>query len=202
MSADIAALARTVDAAARDACAIAQLSATTPFDLPAAYAIQRASIDLRLARGERRVGLKMGFTSRAKMQQMGVHDVIWGRLTDAMLIEDGAQVDLARFVHPRVEPEIAFVLKTPLEGVVSPAQALAAVDAVAPAMELIDSRYDAFRFSLEDVVADNASSSGFVLGPWSRPDTDVSNLGMVMSFDGRAVQIGSSAGILGHPLRA
>jgi 2-oxo-3-hexenedioate decarboxylase len=101
-----------------------------------------------------------------------------------------------------VEPEIAFLLRTPLAGRVSPLQALAAVEAIAPAMEIIDSRYRDFKFSLEDVVADNASSSGFVVGPWQRPDTDFSNLGMIMSFDGHAVQIGSSAGILGHPLRS
>lgn len=199
---DIQHLASTVDGAARDARAIAQLSAQATLSLEQAYAVQKASIGLRLARGERRVGLKMGFTSRAKAVQMGVHDLIWGRLTDRMIIEDGGSIDFTRYVHPRVEPEIAFLLKTPLEGVVTPAQALTAVEAIAPAMELIDSRYENFKFSLEDVVADNSSSSGFVVGPWHRPDIDFSNLGMVLSFDGRPVQIGSSAAILGHPLRS
>lgn len=199
---DIAALARTVDTAARDARAIPQLTAATPFSLDDAYAIQRASIGLRVARGERRVGMKMGFTSRAKAVQMGVHDLIWGRLTDAMIIEDGGRLAFSRYVHPRVEPEIAFLLKTPLEGCVTPAQALSAVEAIAPAMEIIDSRFENFKFSLVDVVADNSSSSGFVIGPWHRPDIDFSNLGMVLSFDGRPVQIGSSAAILGHPLRS
>jgi 2-oxo-3-hexenedioate decarboxylase len=199
---DIQKLAGTVDSAARDARAIAQLSAASTLTLDEAYAVQRASIDLRLARGERRVGVKMGFTNRAKAVQMGVHDIVCGRLTDRMIIEDGGNVDFARYVHPRIEPEIAFLLKAPLEGVVTPVQALAAVAAIAPAMELIDSRYQDFRFSLEDVVADNASSSGFVVGPWHRPDIDFSNLGIVLSFDGRPMQIGSSAAILGHPLRS
>ncbi len=199
---DIQQLAGTVDSAAREARAIAQLSAQSSFTLDDAYAIQKASIGLRLARGERRVGLKMGFTSRAKALQMGVSDLIWGRLTDRMIIEDGGSIDFARYVHPRVEPEIAFLLKAPLAGVVTPAQALSAVEAIAPAMELIDSRYENFKFSLVDVVADNSSSSGFVVGPWHRPDVDFSNLGMVLSFDGRPVQIGSSAAILGHPLRS
>lgn len=199
---DIQKLAGTVDGAARDARAIAQLSAQSAFTLDEAYAVQKASIGLRLARGERRVGLKMGFTSRAKAVQMGVHDLIWGRLTDRMIIEDGGSIEFARYVHPRVEPEIAFLLKTSLAGTVTPAQALSAVEAIAPAMELIDSRYENFKFSLEDVVADNSSSSGFVVGPWHRPDIDFSNLGMVLSFDGRPVQIGSSAAILGHPLRS
>lgn len=199
---DIQKLASIVDRAALDARAIAQLSAETTLTLAEAYAVQKASIGLRLARGERRVGVKMGFTNRAKAQQMGVHEIVCGRLTDRMIIEDGGNVDFARYVHPRIEPEIAFLLKTPLEGVVTPAQALAAVEAIAPAMELIDSRYENFKFSLEDVVADNASSSGFVVGPWHRPDIDFSNLGIVLSFDGRPVQIGSSAAILGHPLRS
>jgi 2-oxo-3-hexenedioate decarboxylase len=69
-------------------------------------------------------------------------------------------------------------------------------------MEIIDSRYKNFKFSLEDVVADNASSSSFVVGPWHRPDTDLDNLGMVMEFNGRPVQIGSSAAILGQPVRS
>ena len=80
--------------------------------------------------------------------------------------------------------------------------ALAAVDGVASAMEIIDSRYKNFKFSLEDVVADNASSSSFVVGPWCRPDSNLDNLGMVMEFNGRPVQIGSSAAILGHPVRS
>lgn len=199
---DIQKLAGTVDEAARTARAIAQLSTESKLSLDEAYAVQKASVGLRLARGERRVGLKMGFTSRAKAVQMGVHDLIWGRLTDRMIIEDGGSIDFASYVHPRVEPEIAFLLKAPLEGIVTPAQALTAVEAIAPAMELIDSRYENFKFSLEDVVADNSSSSGFVVGPWHRPDIDFSNLGMVLSFDGRPVQIGSSAAILGHPLRS
>ena len=69
-------------------------------------------------------------------------------------------------------------------------------------MEIIDSRYRDFKFTLSDVVADNSSSSGFVLGPWARADQDLGNLGMVMEVDGRPVQIGSSAAILGHPLRS
>jgi len=199
---DTARLAEIIDTAALEARAIPQLSATLPFSLNAAYTIQRLSIERRIARGERRVGMKMGFTSRAKAVQMGVHDVIWGRLTDGMLVEEGGSIDLARYVHPRVEPEIAFLLKAPLSGHVTAMQALGAVGAVACALEIIDSRYENFRFSLEDVVADNASSSGFAIGPWRRPDTDLSNLGIVMSFDGRPVQIGSSAALLGHPLRS
>lgn len=198
--ADIAEFASTVDEAARSACAVAQFGDT--LSVEDAYSVQAASIERRLGRGERRIGMKMGFTSRAKMLQMGVHDVIWGRLTDAMLEEEGGLVDLSRFVHPRVEPEIAFLLGGSLAGVVTPLQAQAAIAGVAPAMEIIDSRYENFKFSLADVVADNASSSGLVVGNWRTPQQAIDNLGMVMSFDGRPVQIGSSAAILGHPIRA
>ena len=82
------------------------------------------------------------------------------------------------------------------------AEALGAVEAIAPAMEIIDSRYRDFKFALPDVIADNSSSSGFVIGNWGRPDQDFSNLGIVMEVDGRPVQIGSTAAILGHPIRS
>ncbi len=202
MSERIETFARRVDDAARTASAIAQFGADEPLTEAEAYAIQAASIGRRLARGERRSGMKMGFTSRAKMVQMGVHDMIWGRLTDAMLLDEGAPVSLARYVHPRVEPELAFLLAKPLPAQASLAQALDAVAAIAPALELIDSRYENFRFSLTDVIADNASSSGYVIGPWADARRDFSNLGLVMSIDGRPRQIGSTAGILGHPLRS
>jgi 2-oxo-3-hexenedioate decarboxylase len=195
-------LAMRLDNAARGAVAIAQLGQGEVLGVADAYHVQAASMARREARGERRVGMKMGFTSRAKMQQMGVHDMIWGRLTDAMRVEEGGTVSLARYVHARVEPELAFLLARPLPAQVGLAEALAAVEAVAPALEIIDSRFRDFRFSLTDVIADNASSAGFVVGAWSDPREAIDNLGLVMSVDGRAVQIGSTAGILGHPARS
>jgi len=199
----LAELARIVDEAARTVTAIPQLTETLPdLTVEDGYAVQAISIARRRARGERRVGVKMGLTSRAKMQQVGVNEVVWGRLTDAMRVEEGGELSRGRYVHPRAEPEIAFVLRRPLEGRVTAAEALTAVEAVAPAIEIIDSRYRDFRFALPDVVADNSSSSGFLLGNWFKPDTDVANLGLVVEVDGVTVQIGSSAAILGHPLRA
>jgi len=196
------ALAEKLDAAARDARAIPQLSSEVELSIDEAYALQAATIERRLGRGEEMVGVKMGFTSRAKMLQMGVSDVIWGRLTSGMRVEDGGAVDVAARIHPRIEPEVAFLLGAPLSGPVSPAEAALAVSAVAPAMEIIDSRYVAFRFSLPDVIADNASASGFVIGPWCDPHLDLANLGMVMEVDGVPMQIGSTGAILGHPLRS
>ncbi|MEX1147667.1 MAG: fumarylacetoacetate hydrolase family protein [Sphingomonadales bacterium] len=200
---ELAAVAEIVDTAAKTATAIEQLSLTGhDLNLDEAYAVQALSIGRRLARGERMVGVKMGFTSRAKMIQMGLDEMIWGRLTDGMRLEDGGILDMGAYVHPRVEPELAFVLKKPLSGKVTMAEALGAVEAIAPALEIIDSRYQNFKFNLPDVVADNSSSSSFVVGQWNKPDADIANLGMIMSFDGKPVQVGSSAAILGHPARA
>lgn len=199
---DVDALGAHMDRAAHQATAIAQLSRDGELSLADAYRVQAASVARRLARGEVRTGLKMGFTSRAKMAQMGIDTMIWGRLTSGMLVEEGGEIALSRYVHPRAEPEVAFLLGQRLAGRVTLPQAAAAVAAVAPALEIIDSRYMDFRFSLGDVVADNSSSAGYVIGPWAPADTDCANLGLVLSFDGAPVQIGSTAAILGHPLRA
>ena len=199
----LAGLAQIVDEAARTATAIPQLTDALPhLTVDDAYAIQAMSIARRHARGERRAGYKMGLTSRAKMLQVGVSEVVWGRLTDAMRLAEGGDLHRARYVHPRVEPEIAYILAKPLSGEVTAAEALGAVEAVAPALEIIDSRYRDFKFALPDVVADNSSSSGFYVGAWAKRDTDVSNLGIVMEVNGRPVQIGSSAAILGNPIRS
>jgi 2-oxo-3-hexenedioate decarboxylase len=196
-------LAALLDDAALRATAIAQIDPHKVLTLEDAYDIQRLSIARRLDRGERRAGVKMGFTSRAKMLQMGLSDVIWGRLTDAMHIEEDGLVDLSRFVRPRVEPELAFLLRRPLQANATPAQVMAAIDAVAPALEIIDSRYRDFRFTLPEVIADNASSSGFVIGPWrSAAGIDYANLGLVLTFNGNVIHAGSTAALLGHPLRA
>jgi 2-oxo-3-hexenedioate decarboxylase len=195
--ADLHALAEQLDGASLHAHAVPQLGEVTIDD---AYEIQSLSLSRRYARGERRIGIKMGFTSRAKMVQMGVNDMIWGRLTDLMLIEAGGSVQLHKFVHPRVEPEVAFLLKSRLSGVVNPMTAMAAVAGIAPALEIIDSRYENFKFSLTDVVADNSSSSALVVGPWADPRLDAGNLGMLLEIDGSARQIGTSAAILGNPI--
>ncbi|MEU9514154.1 4-oxalocrotonate decarboxylase [Micromonospora sp. NPDC048169] len=199
---DIAGIAEKLGAAADDATAIPQLAAETGLDVDAAYAVQTALVKRRLDRGERLVGLKMGLTSKAKMAQVGVDEVIWGRLTDVMRVPDGGSVDVGDFIHPRVEPEVAFLLDRlpdPGEPVGSFTRA---VRAVAPAIELIDSRYANFTFSLPDVVADNTSAAAFVVGPWSPVPDGLDNLGVLLEIDGRVAQVGSTAAILGDPRRA
>ena len=166
----------------------------TPAD---AYAIQDAVIARRLERGERPAGLKLGFTSKAKMAQMGVSEVIVGRLTDAMQVPDGGGIALDRFIHPRVEPEVAYRIARD----VAPDDDELPVDAVAPALEIIDSRYRDFRFSLPDVIADNASSAAFVVGPWQALGIDLGDLAVRLTLDGATVETGSTSAILGHPGR-
>jgi 2-oxo-3-hexenedioate decarboxylase len=195
--------AETLDKAARTATATPQLTLAHPdLSVADAYRIQAVSVRRRYQRGEKWIGAKMGLTSRAKMKQVGVDEVIWGHLTDAMLLAEGGELRKSAYVHPRIEPEIAFLLRKPLNGIVTALEALDAVEALAPAMEVIDSRYENFKFALADVIADNSSSSGLVIGNWASRETDISNLGMVLNVNGRPVEVGSSAAILGHPLRS
>ncbi len=184
-------LAERLDTAALDGVAISQIVSAAGLDADAAYAVQEALVARRLARGERLVGLKLGLTSRAKMAQVGVDEVIWGRLTDAMAIADGATVETSGLIHPRIEPEVAFLLDASGDAV-----------AVAPALEVIDSRYADFRFSLADVIADNSSAAAFAIGSWKPLPDGLDNLGVLLVVDGRVTQIGSTAAILGDPHRA
>lgn len=198
-------LAVLVDTAARQGETIAQLTTGAPdLGVDEAYSVQEASIALRLERGEKLVGMKMGLTSRAKMEQVGVHEPIYGRLTDAMIVPEGGQLTMSGRCHPRVEPEVAFIMKHDIQGPVTDAEAAEAVAGVCAALEIIDSRYQDFKFTLPDVIADNTSASGFVLGSVVKPISEVNlcNLGIVMEVNGEAVQIGNSSAIYDHPLRS
>jgi len=194
---NVTTLAEALDSAAREGRPLAG-GGTGLKDAGEAYAVQEALVARRLARGERLTGFKLGFTSVAKMRQMGVSDLIHGRLTDRMEIPDGGRFDVSGLIHPRVEPEVAFLLGDTLRPGADP---MAAVAAVAPALEVIDSRYDGFRFSLPEVIADNTSAAGYAVGPWSAPG-DLGNRGVLLELDGRLAEAGSTAAILGHPLRA
>jgi 2-oxo-3-hexenedioate decarboxylase len=198
-------LAEIVDNAAMSGTEIVMLSASVPeLTIESAYHVQEASIARRIARGERLVGMKMGLTSRAKMEQMGVHEPIYGRLTTSMILNDGGVLELNGLCHPRVEPEVAFILKRDLVGPVTPAQALDAGGGVCAALEIIDSRYRDFKFTLPDVIADNTSAIRFVLGSRLLPpeDVNVGNLGIVMEVNGKIVETGTSAAIYEHPARS
>ena len=195
--------AQIVDTAAAQARPIPMLTLDCPeMTLEEAYTIQRASMAHRYGRGERLVGMKMGLTSVAKMEQMGVHDPIYGHLTDAMRVEEGGSISRGAHCHPRTEPELCFVLAQDIEGPVTPQEAMSAVGRVHAALEIIDSRYEDFKFTLIDVVADNASSSHFVLGSGRAPDLDIGDLEMGLWINGELVETGSSKAIYDHPARS
>lgn len=191
--------AERLDQAASQAKATAQISLESPLSESEAYEVQALSLAERYARGEHLVGLKLGFTSKAKMEQMGVHDMIWGRLTDQMYLDGGGTLDMDKFIHPRVEPEICFRVAKDLKWPMSREELTEYFDGVAPALEVIDSRYENFKFSLEDVIADNCSSAAFAVGPWMSPHTLLANLQIDLVVDGEVVQSGNSDAILGDP---
>lgn len=167
-----------------------------------AYAIQNAIARRKLARGARIVGLKAGLTSHAKMRQMGVDTPIFGWLADSFVVPDGGECDHAKLIHPKVEPEIVFFTKAPLRGPgCHIADVLAATDFVMAGIEIIDSRYRDFKFDLKSVVADNCSSSRFVIGSLARSldGLDLRTTGVVMEINGKVVALGAGAAVLGHP---
>jgi 2-oxo-3-hexenedioate decarboxylase len=167
-----------------------------------AYAVQRALLVRKQARGIRFAGYKAGLTSFAKMRQMGVDEPVMGFLTDAGMILDGGVIDTAALIHPKVEAEIAFVLKAPLSGPACDVEAvLAATDFILPAVEVIDSRYRDFKFDLKSVVADNTSAARFVTGgrACKVDGMDLPNLGMVLEKNGVIVATAAGSAVLGHP---
>lgn len=196
-------LALRLDQALRSRQEIPRITEQFPdLSLAQAYQVLLAGIDLRVARGEKIVGWKMGLTSVAKRQQMNLDRAIWGVLTDAMLVENHGNLRVADGVHPKIEPEIAFRTSRALSGHLTREEAWSAVESVCAALEILDSRYVGFKyFSLPDVIADNASSWRFCLGPWQKP-CDVADLPMEMAVNGQTVQRGTSAAISGHPVES
>lgn len=171
-------------------------------DLATAYRVQDELIARKTARGESVVGVKLGLTSRAKQRRMGIDSPLTAWLTDAMVLPVGAAVALSQLIHPRVEPEIVFVMGERLAGPgVTAARAMAAVQAVHGGYEVIDSRYTDFRFTLPDVVADNASSARFGTGPVRLPacGLDLSLEGCVLEVNGQVVDTATGAAVQGHP---
>jgi 2-oxo-3-hexenedioate decarboxylase len=174
-------------------------------DLATAYRIQDETLKRRLARGERLIGVKLGLTSRAKQQRMGVASPLVAWLTDAMVLPAGAPVPHDRLIHPRAEPEIVLVMADRLAGPgVTAAMAMSAVGSVFGGIEIIDSRYTDFRFTLPDVVADNASSGVFMTGPVGVPPAalDLSLEAVLLEVDGKVVDSATGAAVQGHPAQA
>jgi 2-oxo-3-hexenedioate decarboxylase len=189
--------------ARRERKAIAPFSDEHPdLDLTTAYEAQAVFVESLVAAGERIVGAKIGLTSRAKQDAMGVNEPLSGWLTDAMVLEPGAPVPLEALIQPRVEPEIAFLLARPLDGPATVTSVLAATEAVFAAVDVLDSRYEDYRFMLPDVVADNCSSGRLVLGPQARRPSELEDLrlvGCVLRRRGEIVGTAAGAAVMGHP---
>ncbi len=168
-----------------------------------AYSIQEIGIKMREIAGERVIGLKMGLTSEGKRKQMNLDAPLYGVLTDKMKIENGGSFSLKGSIHPKIEPEVAFFIKSELKGKVSREDVLNATEGVCAALEILDSRFDGFKyFSMEDVISDNSSSSHYVLGPKLSDfkNIDLKNLSMQMKVDGKTVMEGNSIEISGDPV--
>lgn len=206
---DAASLDAMTDIVARAQAAphtIPKLSETFPgMTIEDGYAVQDRLLARWQAEGRQLIGLKAGLTSKAKMAQMGVSVPSFGILMRDTLDPEGSVIPTDRLIHPRVEAEIAFVMKDALAGPdVSIEAILDATDYVQPALEILDSRFEKFRFDLESVIADNGSSARFVLGgrPRRPRDLDLRTIGMVMEIDGEIVATASSGAVLGHPARS
>lgn len=166
------------------------------------YLIQEELVRRKLEEGHKIVGPKMGITSEAKMKQMNVDDPIYGYVFDYMVIEEGEAIDLSNYIHPKVEPEIGFILSRDLEGPnVTALDVLRAAEFVFPALEIIDSRYENFDFTLADVIADNTSAAGAVFGTaLKRPETlELDLVGVTLAINGKIQALGAGAAVLGHP---
>ena len=168
-----------------------------------AYAIQLLQIDELTSAGRVVKGHKVGLTSAAMQRLLGVDEPDYGHLLDDFFHLEHAPIPLDRFVQPRIEPEVAFVLKAPLRGPgVTVHEAIAAIDFVLPALEIVDSRIADWKIGLFDTIADNASSGALVLGstPTALADVDLRLTGVVMTRNGVVVGTGAGGAVLGSPL--
>lgn len=203
---DAGSAARALAAAERDRTARGRLTAEWPgLDLETAYAVQRANIRDRVRAGDRVIGTKLGLTSAAKQQRMGISSPLTAVLLESYLLGIDVPVPLDALIQPRIEPEIVFVLGRPLQGPgITAAAALEAVDRVYAGFEILDSRFEGYDFALPDVVADNASSAFVVVGGTgvSPLELDLALEAVVLSVDGQVVATATGAAVQGHPAEA
>jgi 2-oxo-3-hexenedioate decarboxylase len=170
-----------------------------------AYAAQWAFVQSKLDAGEKLTGAKLGLTSRAKQEAMGVAEPLYGWVTSGMITNYGEPINRGSLIHPRAEPEIAFLLGRDVTAPATVTSVLAATEAVFAAVDILDSRYSDFRFTLPDVIADNASAGRIVLGPQvRRPDelVDLRLIGCVLRKDGEVAATAAGAAVSGHPAAA
>ena len=199
-------LARILNEAREDRKPILPLSESVGLStVEQAYAIQSAWSELRLEDGEQVLGRKIGLTSKAMQEQFGVDEPDFGSLWSSRFFPtESGRVEMPTdlFIEPRLEGEIAFLLEKPLMGPgVTSTDVLVATDAVAVAVEVVDSRIEDWRIKLVDTIADNASYGGFTTGPWSyiSEETDLRTVGMLISRNGNIEIEGIGAAALGDP---
>ncbi|WP_425059268.1 2-hydroxypent-2,4-dienoate hydratase [Sporomusa carbonis] len=170
-----------------------------------AYEIQIEGMKLRLADGHRIVGKKIGLTSKAMQNALGVFEPDYGYIADYMMSYEGEPILLSELVAPKVEPEIAFVLKEDLQGPgVTVADVLRATAGIMPAIEIIDSRVKDWKIKIQDTIADGASIGRVVLSGKLTPvdDIDMRFMGLVLEKNGEIVATAAGAAVLGHPANA
>jgi 2-oxopent-4-enoate/cis-2-oxohex-4-enoate hydratase len=170
-----------------------------------AYAIQQRLNARRIAAGERVIGKKIGVTSKAVMNMLGVYQPDFGLLTDGMVYNEGEAIEAKTLIQPKAEGEIAFLLKKRLQGPgVTAADVLAATEGVMACFEIVDSRVRDWKIKIQDTVADNASCGVFVLGDHvvDPREVDLTTCGMVLEKNGEVAVTGAGAAALGHPLNA
>jgi 2-keto-4-pentenoate hydratase len=192
--------------AERERAPIAPLVQSYPgIDVVDAYEIQLINIRERLAEATSVVGHKVGLSSLAMQQMMGVDEPDYGHLLADMQRHEGALADATQYCAPRFEPEVGFILGADLPGEgCTEEDVLAATEAVTPALELIDSRIANWKIGLMDTIADNASSAGFVLGAARiKPaDIDLLNIPVTLWRNGENMAEGNSDAVLGNPVTA
>ncbi|MEB3101573.1 fumarylacetoacetate hydrolase family protein [Paenibacillaceae bacterium T2] len=168
----------------------------------AAYQVQLETIRRKVAAGQRVIGKKIGLTSLAMQNLLGVNEPDYGHLLDGMVVENGGEISFSRVLQPRVEAEIAFVLKKDLQGPrVTALDVLRATDYVLPALEIVDSRVKDWKIKLADTVGDNASSGLYLLGgrPMRVDQVDLPQIGMIFYKNGAMINTGVGAAALGNP---
>jgi 2-keto-4-pentenoate hydratase len=195
---DHAAAARSLRSARRAGRTLdVPLSRSPGLSLADAYRIQDQMTALRLADGERLAGWKLGYTSAVMRAQMGIEAPNFGPLTDAMLLGSPTVLP-AGALQPRVEPEIGLRLGRPLRAPCSADDVLAACDATLACLEIVDSVWSGYRFTLEDNTADGSSAAWVAVGP-PLPVSDLAVLPVELSVDGEVVERGTGAAASGHP---
>ena len=206
---DTEALARRLDEAWENREPIAPLSESEGLeDVDRAYEIQTTWSEMRIGRGERIIGRKIGLTSFAMQEQLGVSEPDYGSLWDSRYFPaQGGRTEMPAepFLQPFLEGELAFLIGRPLAGPnVTLQEALAATDALAVAVEVVDSRIEDWNIKLPDTIADNASYGAFTTGPWSRSlrEVDLRTVGMLINQSGSRVAEGMGSASLGHPAEA